>query len=173
MAPTTAKTLTTEKNTTKRQHDSLEGEASLKRWRMMTQQCPVKAADEELLLRLTRHFDSTTDEFKKTFNTKFEELGKKVNSNSDDIKEIKQATLQIEDRNVSRNPAPKSASDEPWTKTERTRARINEQADRRHEKYDVCRRSIRLWPVKGSDDIEITAETWKFLRTKLCVPSDE
>ena len=165
MAPTTDQKLTpqTEK-ATKRRHDSLPTpEGNKKRTRMSN------APDDDLVKKITAHFDSTTEEFKRSFNKKFEEVNARVGENAKDISEIKQAIKRIEQK---KNPMDENP-DRLSTGTSSTRAIMDSQLDRRQEKYDTARRSLRIWPVNGKDEKDLNVETWRFIRQRLLVPDDE
>lgn len=152
-------------NTAKKRHASISTPDSEnnKRTRMAANRAQ---ADDELLKKITAHFDSSTNEFKNTFNKKFEEVNLRVSENSKDIQEIKSAIKRIEGQSPSPAPNPNAGPSS-------TRAVIDSQLDKRGERFEVCRRSLRFWPVNGRDEKELNVETWRFIRQKLQVPDDE
>ena len=136
----------TSDKTSKRRHEAITTpESGNKRSRMTT--AAKSDSDDDLFKKITAHFDSTTEEFKKSFNKQFEEVNSRVGENSKEIREIKQATKRIE-QNRSATPQTNNPTQGPAS----TRVLIDSQLDKRQEKFDTARRSLRIWPVNGKDE---------------------
>ena len=136
-----------------------------------------KTQDDDLFKQITQHFDNSTEQFKETFNKKFDELGVRVEENTTNIHEIKKAIQRIEAvkgpadiKNADLSPPSKLDS---FYRVNKTREKILDHEDRRADKYNRCRRSLRIWPVDGKTDQEVNFETWRFIRNKLRVPDEE
>ena len=108
MAPVGTPT-SSETNTTKRRHESVETPVSGQKRTRMTAAEQKRIQDDDLFKRISEHFDQSTAQLKTAFEIKFEEMGTKVNSNTANIVEIKSCLLYTSpsprDRQKSRMPS--------------------------------------------------------------------
>ena len=113
-----------------------------------------------MILDLKNHISAVNRESTSKWSDLVDQVNGKVEKNTADISEIKKSIERIErsqaDLANGVSPAPQSS----------TRLFTGQQA-----KYDFARRSLRLWPIRGTDDHEIRRETLRFIREKLHVNS--
>ena len=111
-----------------------------------------------LILDLKNHMSEVTRESTSKWSSLVDQVNGKVEKNTADISEIKKSIERIE-----RTQAELAASPAP-TPGEPIRIFTGQRA-----KYDFARRSLRLWPIKGTCDQEIKAEAIRFIRVRLLV----
>ena len=93
----------------------------------------------------------------------FETVNGRVEKNSKDILDIKDAIKRIESKQQSLTETPTNIT--PGHDQVEVARQVS--PTRQAEKYTLARRSLRLWPIRGDTDAEIRSETIRFIRTKL------
>ena len=97
------------------------------------------------------------------------ELSGKVDGNSDDIRKLKSRLEKLE-----RSPANHDVRNHaPPHYPLAARVRTSEQEEARVKEYERARRSLRIWPIAGSQDREIEDSFKSFLAEALLIPSSD
>lgn len=129
-----------------------------------------KSLSAAIVSELKDHFDKKTDETQRSFKKYVGDVEKKVDQNTQNIHEMKQAIGRLERLSTG------SLSEET---TSASGSLVRVQTERycpkeiKRHKYELARRTLRLWPVNGENDLQLMEGSLKFIYETLLVEEKE
>ena len=144
----------------------------------------VLAQNKKCMEDIKNHFDSATskltNEVTKNFEGLIQSVRKEVSSNSASIHQMRDELVQIDRGAKEAGRELEKKIDEQVTKLrkmitdrEHTNYGSDEPIKKEAVDYQMSRRSLRLWPIKGTTDEELKQGAIHFIRNKLEVPQLE
>jgi len=127
------------------------------------------AREQKMVDKLKVHFDTAATEINVDFMSLFNQLGTKVAENLSEIQGINKAIERIERRLDGKSDLVLQSRSSPAPSSMGTSRNVEE----RKENYATSRRSLRIWPIEGSSESEIVANTIRFVFEVLKVSEED
>ena len=131
-----------------------------------------KSISTAIVNELKNHFDKKSDETQANFREYMAGVEKKVDKNTENIREIKDAIVRLE-RGSTSSHASNGSFDNVMSEASSGYTSRPDDNSKKRSKYDFSRRSLRVWPVDGENDLDLMKSGLNFIYDVLLVKQSE